>query len=415
MSKITIVDSPMGSGKTTWAIESILKPHPIDNHVYITPFLSEIDRVINATKGYKRFLAPENRGDGKLAAINNLLLNEDDIAATHELFKHLDNKSHEYIQRSHYTLILDEVLDVISPYNLKSGDFQLLLDGDWITIDEDGFIIWNSEKSGWDSTFEEVKRLAENHSLVCVNGSILLWRYPPEIFSMFDKIYILTYLFEASILCAYFKYNEISYEKKSICKTDNKYELCDFTPFNASVFSHLINIYDGPLNKNIPQKKSCMSKQWFNNSENNKHVKQLKDNIYNYFRHTVEAKSDSIMWTCFKDDINRLKGKGYTKSHVSCNCRSTNDYADRYNLAYVINRYLNPGIPAYFLQKGITIDNDLYALSEMLQWIWRSRIRSGQQINIYISSNRMRTLLRMWLKGSLPVKDCEGNYSDSQD
>ena len=402
MSKIIIVDSPMGSGKTTWAINNILKPNPIDNHIYITPFLAEINRVISATTPEKRFLSPENYGEGKLASINNLLLNEDDIAATHELFKHLDNQSHEYIQRSHYTLILDEVLDVISPYNLKSGDFQLLLDGDWISIDEDGFIIWNSEKSGWDSTFEEVKRLAENHSLVCVNNSILLWRYPPEIFSMFDKIYILTYLFESSILCAYFKYNGISYEKKSILRNEDSYELSDFTPFDTSVFAPLINIYNGPLNNNIPQKKSCMSKQWFSNDENNKYIKQLKDNVYNYFRNVIKAKSDSIMWTCFKDDHHKLKGKGYSKSHVSCNCRSTNDYAEKYNLAYAINRYLNPGIPAYFAQRDVTIDNDLYALSEMLQWIWRSRIRNGKPINIYVSSNRMRGLLRSWLRGELP-------------
>ena len=45
---------------------------------------------------------------------------------------------------------------------------------------------------------------------------------------------------------------------------------------------------------------------------------------------------------------------------------------------------------------------DLYALSEMLQWIWRSRIRNGQDINIYIVSKRMRRLLNQWLSGELP-------------
>ena len=400
MSNITIIDSPMGAGKTTWAIENILKPNPLDNHIYITPFLTEIDRIISATKDHKRFRSPENKGEGKLASINNLLLNEDDIAATHELFKHLDSKSHEYIQRSHYTLILDEVLDVISPYNLKTGDLQLLLDGHWISIDDDGFIIWNSEVPDWDSTFEEVKLLAENHSLVCVNETILLWRYPPEIFTMFDEIYILTYLFESSILCAYFQYNEINYNKKSVIKNNNgNYELTDYKPFNASIFEPLINIYDGPLNLNIQQKKTGLSKQWFLSSENKNDIKQLKNNIYNYIHNVVKAPGGSIMWTCFKDDIGKLKGKGYANSHVSCNCRSTNDYANRSNLVYAINRYLNPGIITYFTKRDIHIDQDLYALSEMLQWIWRSQIRNGKVINIYIPANRMRWLLIQWLHG----------------
>ena len=329
-----------------------------------------------------------------------MLLNEDDIAATHELFKHLNGESHEYIQRGNYTLILDEVLDVISPYNLKSGDLKLLTGNNWVTIDEDGFLIWNDDVPELPNSFEEVKRLAENHSLVCVNGSILLWRYPPEIFSMFNKIYIMTYLFESSIMCAYFKYNGIEYEKKSIKKTDNGiYKLCDFHKFDASIFAPLVNIYEGPLNTNVSNKSKSMSKTWFNNSNNTKSVKQLKDNVYNYFRHILNVKADRIMWTCFKDDVNRLRGNGYTKSHVSCTCRSTNNYADRDSLAYTINRFLNPCISAYFDQKNIKINEDLYALSEMIQWIWRSQIRNGKPISIYVSSDRMRNLLQKWLRG----------------
>lgn len=35
-----------------------------------------------------------------------------------------------------------------------------------------------------------------------------------------------------------------------------------------------------------------------------------------------------------------------------------------------------------------------YALSEMIQWIFRSRIRNNESINIYIPSSRMRNLLQ---------------------
>lgn len=226
---------------------------------------------------------------------------------------------------------------------------------------------------------------------------------------MFDEIYILTYLFEASILCAYFKFNNIEYCKKSIvikkdCNYPVQYELSEFKPFDASEFAELINIYDGALNFNIPRQQTALSKQWFINTDNNKNIKQLKNNIYNYLKNITKSKNDEIMWTCFKDNIEKLKGKGYTNAHVPCNCRSTNDYHQRYNLVYAINRYVNPGIIQYFAKGNIKIDNDLYALSEMIQWIWRSRIRNGNNINIYIPSIRMRSLLRRWLQGKLPEK-----------
>lgn len=111
------------------------------------------------------------------------------------------------------------------------------------------------------------------------------------------------------------------------------------------------------------------------------------------------------MWTTFKDYRNRLKGKGYSNQFVSYNCRSTNDYDDRFNLAYCVNVYLHPGITQFFKQRGINIDEDLYGLSEMIQWIWRSRIRKGENINIYIPSIRMRNLLIAWMKMNLEYQN----------
>lgn len=120
--------------------------------------------------------------------------------------------------------------------------------------------------------------------------------------------------------------------------------------------------------------------------------------MYNYFQNILSAKSKTIMWTTFKKGETKLQGKGYTKCFVSCNCRSTNEYADRYNLAYAVNIYVHPAIIQFFGKKHIQVNQDSYALSEMIQWIWRSRIRNNEDINIYIPSKRMRELLQNWLK-----------------
>ena len=91
---------------------------------------------------------------------------------------------------------------------------------------------------------------------------------------------------------------------------------------------------------------------------------------------------------------------------VSCSCRATNDYADRNMLAYLVNRFYNPLIKGMFRDKyNIRLNEDRFALSEMIQWIWRSRIRKNQlpleerNISLYIPSQRMRNLMQQWLSG----------------
>lgn len=412
ISKITVVDSIMGSGKTSWSIQHINR-NPFENFLYITPFLDEVARISDSTD--RDFKQPINKGDGKLGSINELLACQYDIASTHALFKRFDEESRENIKNGHYTLILDEVLNVIEPYNIQKDDVPLLKDSGCITIDEDGFVIWNKEKANYDTKYNEIKILAESKSLVCINQTLLLWHYPPNIFTLFDKIYILTYLFESSILKNYFDLYNIGYIKKSIYNDEGKYNISDFYIPDTKSYSDLINIYDGNLNANIKQKQTGLSSTWFGKKVNSIIIQQIKKNLYNYFTNILKAKSTTIMWTTFKDSKTKLQGKGYSKEFkaeqlrnienaygfLSCNARSTNKYRNCYNLAYCLNVYLHPSVSQFFRQKGIIIDEELYALSEMIQWIWRSRIRNNEKINIYIPSIRMRTLLNLWINMSL--------------
>ena len=67
-------------------------------------------------------------------------------------------------------------------------------------------------------------------------------------------------------------------------------------------------------------------------------------------------------------------------------------------MAYMVNRFADPNIMKFFHTKDISIDADKFALSEMLQWVWRSAIRDNKPINLYIPSKRMRDLLIDWIE-----------------
>ena len=110
------------------------------------------------------------------------------------------------------------------------------------------------------------------------------------------------------------------------------------------------------------------------------------------------------MWSSFKKAFQKLKGKGYTKQFTECNLRATNEYRHKTRLAYCVNLFLNVGEKMYYRSHGVEIDEDLYALSNMIQWIWRSAIRDGKPITVYIPSRRMRTLLIDWINEVSNIK-----------
>ena len=106
------------------------------------------------------------------------------------------------------------------------------------------------------------------------------------------------------------------------------------------------------------------------------------------------------MWTTFKDYEEKIRGKGYSKGFLPLNIRGDEDYSNKDCIAYPVNRYLNPFVKSFLLSNKIGVNEDEYALTEMLEFIWQSAIRNGKEINIYVPSIRMRKLLENWIKES---------------
>ena len=73
-----------------------------------------------------------------------------------------------------------------------------------------------------------------------------------------------------------------------------------------------------------------------------------------------------------------------------------------------MNYNMDPSVLQFFIKMNradgpdINVFKDLISLNAMIQWIWRSAIRNGKPIKIYIPSTRMRTLFQHWLNGTLP-------------
>lgn len=409
MGKIKIVDDIMGSGKSTWAINYI-NANTDKRFLCILPTLAECERYKYNTK--IDIVDPEAWGT-KWKHFKILVSRGSNIVTTHSLISKMDLETLELLKSKDYVLMIDECLDVLSPYKISKDDTKIIFNEGLVSLDADGFLVWNEAKSHYKGNFQEIQRLCGFRSLMGFRkkdssemARIIMWNFPVDFFKCFAESYIFTYLWDGSIQKTYFDIHNVEYEKFML--NDQK----ELIPHNEeleykkrSEAAQLINIYEGKFNDIGSKigKSNPLSKTWYQNhlrSEENKLLfEKIKRNTENYFRTETKTNSNDNMYTVFQSFEKYVRGKGYSKGFVSCNARGTNDFRNKKSLAYLVNFYIHPDIKAFAEHYNIRFDDEKFSLGALLQWIWRSQIRDGKPINIYIPSEHMRTLLKEWMYG----------------
>lgn len=382
-----------------------MNAQPEVKNIFITPFIKETERVQRDCPGLD-FKTPEDKSKSKSAHFKDLLEAEHNIAGTHSLFTRVDSETLELIRMGGYRLFLDEVMNVVHQMNVTPSDLQMLENDGYLIIDRETGKVTTSEKAdNYSGAFIELIENARSGRLVCFNNTFLLWHFPPEVFEAFEEVHVLTYLFDGQIQRCYFEYHDIEYEKFGVEGTrETGYWLVPYDPLNGDKdlrdrLKDDLNVYDGKLN-NIGKKR--LSYSWYqSNAKNLRVMNKLKKDTYNYFKNIVKGNTSENMWTTYKVAEDVLKGSGYTKGFVPHNARATNEYRHKKNLAYLIDRYLPPQMIHYFEEKGVEMNPDLFAVSELIQWLFRSALRDEKPVNLYLPSERMRGLLFQWIDGEL--------------
>ena len=404
-SVIKIVDDIMGSGKSTWAINHI-NQNPDKKFLCIVPLLSECERFKEKTD--IDIIDPEKWGS-KWKNFRWLVENDKNIVTTHSLIKMMDLDMLELLKSKNYVLMIDECLDVLDTYKISKDDLKIIFNEKLVSLDEDGFLVWNEERKPYKGVYGDIKRLCSFKSLMGFKkensdelARIIMWNFPVDFFKCFDESYIFTYLWEGSIQKSYFDIHGIKYEKYMLDYDRQLIPHCKEIEYEKRKnIVDLINIYDGKFNKIGMKigKSNPLSKSWYEDKrkKNRSIFSQLKNNTENYFRTVTKTKSIDNMYTVFKPYCKYVKGDGYTKGFVSCNARGTNEFKNKKSLAYLINFFMSPDIKQFVEHYHIEFDDNLFSLSALLQWIWRSQIRDGKSIDLYIPSERMRELLKIWI------------------
>lgn len=161
-------------------------------------------------------------------------------------------------------------------------------------------------------------------------------------------------------------------------------------------YKSLIHIIDHEKLNDIGKDKYSISQKWFNEHKYDGLVDKLRRNTTNLFRNITPSSTSDNLWTTYESFREDIKGKGFAKSFTHLGIDSEKDYSDRIYLAYLANNFY----PAT-IQNTFDISEDQYALSELLQFMFKSALSNRNEIWIYIPSKRMRNLLIEWIENDL--------------
>ena len=346
--------------------------------------------------------------------------------STHSLFYKMDRELYAKLQKAGYELIIDEVLETVTIYKgLDPDDLQVMLNEEMVSIDpRTRRLDWNQAKwPNYAGEFLRIRQLCETGSLVVFRDKTFIWEFPSEFLRCFSKVTLATYMFDASPFSAYLKNEGFTFNRQTV---NGNLTTPSLIPWESAKFTEaalkarlreLVNVIDSPKMNAIGKETGHshpFSSGWLGRQSASV-FKEIQETCRYFFTEVAKAPSHKVMWTTFKEHRAALKGRGYSRSRsrdpeknpnmvageaygfLPWNAQATNDYCEVEAMAYLLNVYYHPTVKAYFEHLGGNVSQDLYALSALLQWVWRSRIRRSQPIKLFIPSERMRDLFSRWL------------------
>ena len=251
-----------------------------------------------------------------------------------------------------------------------------------------------------------------------------------DLFDCFEQCWFFSYRTWNSILHKYCLLNDIRMEYyhiqdlRAMRNPGGKY-----VETYPEGMERLVILDDGNVNFG-----ASLSKEWFKRARADSSgslVKSLKGCFRSAYkimkRHGITSRT--FMFTTFSDYRTLLQSDGRhfptLKRFLPCNTKATNDYSECTGVAYLCNRYFDVTCCNFLSQKAeetgnpdLKFDNDNYALSELLQFIWRSNVRvkeSDKPVYVWVPDKRMRKLLQDFQTRALEKREAVEQFLLEED
>jgi hypothetical protein len=410
---VEVLDALMGSGKTHSIIDYMSK-HQDRPWLYISPMLDEVDtRVPNRAieLGFELFVPSEDKATTKSQNCLDALRLGLNICCTHSLmYKFTKDHLHE-IKQQGYNVVSDEELNLINGYNVKKDDIDFLLSNNLIRVDDKtGAVEFLDEKMSLDARYGDVKSKADLGMLYAAKRStkFMVVQLSPKIIDCSERFILLTYNYQNSLMQTFLKlhgYEYKSFDEVKLYKTDEEIK---------KDLLERIEFIETPSVKKI-QAKYALSKSWWITAGKEQR-RDVSKCIRACLKYSGAAKQE-LFYTIPKDYACQSKGfetkfigrDAYvnedgevvemSRTFVACNARSTNKYEDKTLAVQAYNLFPNQSVKAFIQGQGEVVNDDVFALNMLLQWLFRGCIRKKgtEKLKVAILSKRMSTLFKEWL------------------
>lgn len=413
--QIEIIDEAMSSGKTQGLIKWMTE-NPQSKYLYVSPMLDEVENRIPDDCESLEFVSPntiEHKTKGK--HLLELLKEGHNVSFTHSLFKDLTREHLYWIEIRGYVLVIDEEVSFIERYDKYTlGDIVSLEEQKLIEIDENdlGRVKWKWDTMRDDTKYSALRTMCDLQMVYCSkrDRDMMVIHLPIELITSASRVIVSTYLYEGSIMHKFMEMKNI----KSVPFGD--VQLGKTTQEVKQIAKdHITWIPDTRTVKKVRGYR--LTTTWWNKDATPSQLKAVDAAIKSVCRSSGYSK-EYVMWTVPKSATKGAKlskgerkkklnsksisvlGYSHQECYVSCNAKATNKLSHKKVLVHAYNRHPPQVVRAYLEDYGFPIDIDQYALSELVQWVWRSAIRNGEDVHISILSNRMRDLFRRWLESA---------------
>lgn len=409
--KIELLDSIMGSGKTQGVIQWMLN-NPQNKYLYVSPMLTEVEERIPTACQSLEFTYPcteEYKTKGQ--HLFKLLEEGCNVSFTHSLFTDLTKQHLALIRKHEYVLIVDEEVAFIEPYkgNYSRDDIVSLEKAGHIRVEEDnlGRVVWQwyDDNEMNDTAYSKLKRMSDLGMLYCAkrDRKIMVVHLPIELVQSSRRVILLTYLFKGSVMESFMdlKGIEIVPFKEVVPPKTTKDVL--------TKAKSLITFIDTTTTKAVSN--LSMSSTWYSKNATTADLEKVSNAIFSVYRKFGDK--ESFIFTAPKSlaDYQYVKDEKLKRNIIHkkmpkdvdwiyCGTKATNMWSHKSIAVHAYNRYVNTAIKAYLQDYGTPPDDDMFALSEMVQWIFRTCIRNDEPLQLCILNNRMKGLLCNWLNGN---------------
>ncbi|RUX21431.1 hypothetical protein EOA27_06025 [Mesorhizobium sp. M2A.F.Ca.ET.037.01.1.1] len=402
---VLVIDRPCGFGKTTKMIQSFRSDR---RYLVITPLLSEVERIIE--KSEVPFDQPDDEGRSKRDSLRELLSSGKNVATTHALYTDIVALANDGLLDG-YDIIIDEVPEVCRAINGgKIKSFQrLYVETGYATVDPDTYRVtatekWHDEAHDVNDTLREnLYRLASARTLFLIDGVFFMWALPETLLHVGRSFTVYTFMAEGSMLLAYLRKIGIAYTLDEDAEANEAFRLkarelitiekipslhgvsLSYTGQTTSVDGRRVsNALRGLRRYDLGDDLSgvlvtCAKSSWYLNGLDNDDVKQGRPAKPGPYA-SGSRMFDGATW-------------------LANTTRGTNDYIDKSTLVYLWDQHINPYVNRWLGIGRDGVEQDQYALTELIQWVYRSRIRRGEKITVYLPSYRMRSILEDYLTG----------------